>query len=337
LGITHIHSYLVHPAKGLTALQIRGTSVPLTGKLYKLLDTIFSTADQELNIDISFNPSVDGKQQNSCRDLLLAYAGKPGLPVGRRIAERLAKVTDLRSGLGLLFLIAGKEGNEHKLVISRFPTDTAVLAEEKRASLTVAFLERVFMKSAHSYKAVAYQDSSLTSGFWLGRAIDKQINNPVTEVSNYWIVDFLDSGFTTTPAAGTRRLAMAVREAARKATDIEVKSEIVAAVTLAGGLRGRRTSIRGFMQQFGLSPAAVDAIMSELKNPGVADQQFQFDANEFRSQVEYRSVELNNGGMLTAQTYNFDNVFRREIIDDGNRVRFSTEGTVVNDKLRKTK
>jgi hypothetical protein len=175
LGIEHIHTYLVHPAKGFsTAPKIGGTSVPLSGKLYTLLDNIFSTADQELNIDISFNPSADGTQQNSCRDFMLAYIGKPSLPRGRRIAERLAKVTDQRSGLGLLFLIAGKEGNEHKFVISRFPTDTAILAEEKRASLTVEFLERVFMKSANSYKAVVYQDPSLTSGFWLGRAIQNR-------------------------------------------------------------------------------------------------------------------------------------------------------------------
>jgi hypothetical protein len=339
LGIEYVHTYLVHPNKGSTGgPKIGGTTLPLSGKLFRLLDGIFSTSEKELDIDISFNQSADGKHQNACRDLLLAYVQKPSLPGGRRIAERLAKVTDQRSGLGLLFLIAGKDGKKHKLVISRFPTDTAILAEEKQASLTVEFLERVFMKSANSYKAVAYQDSSLVSGFWLGRAIDKQINSPVTEVSNYWIFDFLASGFQVTPAAGTRRLALAVREAARKADDISVKSEITAAVTLAGSLKGRRTSIRGFMQQFGLSASVVNAIISELKTPAIADEQFQFDADEFKSQVGYRSVELNTGGMLTAEANDFDKIFHREIIDEkGQRVRFSTEGKVIDDKLRKSR
>ena len=192
------------------------------------------------------------------------------------------------------------------------------------------------MKSATSYKAVAYQDSSLTSGFWLGRAIDKQINSRITEVSNYWIFDFLDSGFQTTPAAGTKRLANALREAARKADDIAVKSEITAAVTLAEGLlRGKKTSIRGFIQQFGLSVPATTAIMGELKAPAAADEMFQFDVEEFKTQVGYRSVQLNNGGMLTAETGEFDKVFHREIIDEREeRVRYSTEGRVIDDKLR---
>jgi hypothetical protein len=285
LAIEYIHTYLVHPNKGSpTKAQIGGTAVPLKGKLFRLLQNIFSS-DDELDIAISFNQSLGGKQQNACRDLLLAYVSNPTLPRGPRIAERLAQKSDHRSGLGLLFLIAGKEGKEHKLVISRFPTDTAILAEEKQAALTVEFLERVFLKSATSSKAVAYQDDSLISGFWLGRAIDKQINSRVTEVSNYWVFDFLDSGFQITPASGTRRLALAIREAARKTEDITVKSEITAAATLAGGFGGRRTSIRGFIQHLGLSPPAANAIVSELKAPSVADEQFQFDAGEFKSQV----------------------------------------------------
>jgi hypothetical protein len=194
------------------------------------------------------------------------------------------------------------------------------------------------MKSATSYKAVAYQDDSLISGFWLGRAIDKQINSRVTEVSNYWVFDFLESGFQITPASGTRRLALAIREAARKAQDITVKSEITAAATLAAGFGGRRTSIRGFVQHLGLSPPAASAIVSELKAPSVADEQFQFDAGEFKSQVGYRSIELNNGGVLTAESEDFDQVFHRENLDEeGQRVRFSTVGEVVNDKLRKSR
>src|SRR6516225_10973263 len=38
-----------------------------------------------------------------------------------------ALTTYNRSGLGLLFLISGREGQKHKIVISRFPTDTASL------------------------------------------------------------------------------------------------------------------------------------------------------------------------------------------------------------------
>src|SRR5262249_36937431 len=156
-----------------------------------------------------------------------------------------------------LFLISGREGRNHKIVISRFPTDFAILAEENQEDLTVEFLERVFMKSATSYKAALYQDGSFDPGFWLGRAVDKQINSRVAQVSDYWILDFLDSDFQVTGPQGTRRLGIALRNAAKKAGNVHVKSEIAAAVTLATRLRGTRTSIREFEGHFGLSPEAV--------------------------------------------------------------------------------
>jgi hypothetical protein len=339
LPIAHIHTYLVHPSRGSGAVpKIGGTTVPLSGKLFKLLDSIYSKSDKECKIDIAFNHNAGGAQQNDCRDLIIKYLSKPTLPNGRCIANRLAAKTDQRSGIGLLFLISGMEGQNHKILISRFPTDVAILAEEKRQTLTVAFLERVFMKSATSYKAVVYDDSSLHAGLWLGRAVDKQINSGIAEVSNYWIFDFLDSNFKTTAAAGSRRLGAVLRNAAAKSEDIVVKSEIAAAVTLAGSLKGRSISIQDFEQQFGLSPAARQAIDKELSMPGLATENFQFDFDEFSTQVGYRSVELNNGGVLTAQSSDFDNVFHREVVDPkAQKVRFSTEGKVISEKLRKAK
>jgi hypothetical protein len=338
LAVTRIHTFLVHPKKGSAGTpQIGGTKVPLSGKLFRLLDNIFSTSEDELNIDIAFNRSADGRQRNPCRDLVIDYVRSPTLANGRRIAERLSKVTDQRSGLGLVFLIVGNEGANHKIVISRFPTDTAILAEEKQASLTVEFLERVFMKSANSYKAVEYQDATFGTGsFWVGRAIDKQINSPYSELSNYWIVDFLDSTEQVTAAAGTRRLAMALREAAKKAADVQVKSEIVAAATLAGGFQGKRITVSEFVRQLGLSREAAETIISELRNVEEANEYFRFDTDEFKSHVGYRSVELSNGGMLTAEADVFEDVFHRQEIGR-RRVRYSTEGEVVNEKLRKSK
>lgn len=329
----------MHPGKGSeTVPRIGGVQVQLRGQIFNLLDQIYSKSDRECNIDISFNQSADGTQQNPCRDLIVDYLSDPTLARGRLIAERLETVTTHRSGLGLLFLIAGKEGRDAKIVISRFPAHSAILAEEDARTLNVEFLERVFMKSATAYKSVVYQDSSMASGFWKGRAIDKQINIPEVQLSTYWIAEFLDSDFRTTSAAGTRRLAVALRDAAKKSGDVTVKSEIAAAVTLARNLGGRRLSIRDFGDRFGLSEAAMAVIYSEIKAPHLAEEQFQFDQEEFSNQVAFRSVELDSGGMLTAESAEFDTVFEREILDEAEqRVRYSTEGRVVSEKLRKSR
>ena len=265
-------------------------------------------------------------------DLILTYLGGPTLARGRHIVERLEAVTTHRSGLGLLFLIVGSEGKDYKVVISRFAAHSAVSAEEDQQNLSVEFLERVFMRSVHAYKAVLYRNPSLITGFWLGRAVDKQINNQ--ESSNYWIAEFLDSDLRTTTAAGTRRLAVALRDAAKRTADVGVKSEIAAAVTLATGLRGQRLSISDFTKHLRLSDAAKRAVSDEVRGVGTLEERFQFDLDEFTRHVAYRTVELDSGGLLTADAMTFDNVFHRDVIDEPeHKVRYSTEGRVISERL----
>ena len=335
MAVQRIHTFVVHPRKGAVgAAPINGTAIKLEGKMFALLENIYAKSDQECDVHITFRPALDGKQQNDCRDLITAYLNDPSLENGRAIAERLEQHTDGRSGMGLLFLISGKEGRDHKLVLSRFPTDNAIYVDEDPKKLVVEFLERVFMKNKASYKAVAYQDASLRAGFWNGRAVDRQLNTPAGEFSNYWMLDFLSSQLTVTAAAGTRRLANALRNAAKN-SDLQVKQEIIAAATLAAGLAGQRTSIDDFIQRFGLSQGARAAIAGELKTPALAQENFQFDLAEFRDLIAFKSVELDNGGTLTAPSQTFDDVFRKEETGDvDGDVRFITEGRVVNEKLK---
>jgi hypothetical protein len=110
LPITHIHTYLVHPAKGIAVPDaIGGSELPLNGKMFRLLRDVYDRAETECDVAISFNRDETGAQRNVCRDLLVAYAGGPTLVRGRRIAERLAIYTDNRPRMGLLFLVVGRE------------------------------------------------------------------------------------------------------------------------------------------------------------------------------------------------------------------------------------
>ncbi len=191
------------------------------------------------------------------------------------------------------------------------------------------------MKNKTSYKSAMYRDTSLRGGLWSGKAIDKQ-TGPAGGGSDYWIADFLLSALKITPRQGTRRLGTALRDAIRK-SGIDVKQEIIAAATLAGRLGRETISINEFEQRFNLSPDARDAIGMELKSPRLAAERFQFVAAEFNDLLAFRSTELSNGAMLTAPSANFDDVFKQEIVDAAKReVKFSTQGTVINDKLKPT-
>ncbi len=339
MSIEHIHSYLVRPGKNSDGpSRIGGAIVPLSGQIFGVVEDVYRKSDAECSIEISFDRESNGIQRNPCRDLVLAYIGEPSLENGRNIATTLESVTDRRSGVGLLFLILGSEGSDKKLIISRFPTNSAILAEEDQNTLSIEYLERVFMKSHTSYKAVLYRASSLTTGFWLGRAVDRQLNDRAGQPSDYWISDFLKSGFRTTAAAATRRLAKSLQAAAKKASDLTVKREIAAAVTLASSLGRERLSIDQFGQRFNLSEPSKAAIAAEFKSPTILAETFEFDRDEFCAQVAYRTVEMDTGGLLTAPSSEFENVFHRVVLDEQQeRVRFLTEGKIVSEKVGKAK
>jgi hypothetical protein len=334
MPIQSLHTYLVHSNKNaLEPRPIGGAEVPLEGMVFSLLSEVYEKSDYECAIDISFNASPDGMQFNPCRDLLQQYIRNRSIESGRGLAERLGSFTTNRSGLGLLFLIYGLEGNEHKLVVARFPAKSGILAEEAPNELNVAYLERVFMRSATAYKAVVFKGDSIENHFWRGKAVDRQINSRDIETSAYWIVDFLDADLLTTSALGSRRLAIAIKDAARDTADLTVKQELVAVATLANGLANQITTPRQFTEHFGLSAAAKDAILARIP-AHLHDENFRLDHGEFKRQVSIKSVKLDNGALLSGDTEQFDELFLRENVGGG-EIKFSTVGRIIAEKLEK--
>jgi hypothetical protein len=334
MDVNVIHSYLVHPDKGAdTQTTIGGTEVKGKSRLIDMLTRIFTAAPGECKHDIFFTPNAAGEQQNDCRDLLLGYINKPTRGHGLAIAKRLQSVTTHRSKLGLLFVMLGSKGKHKRLVVSRFPADHGILADENESELDVHFVERVFMQSASAYKSAVYEGSA-DAHFWKGKAVDKQINSDVS-VANYWIRDFLRSDFAVTGAAGTRRFAVSLRSAIAKADTVAVKQELSSLAHLLPNMDGKVKSSSQILEDYSLSPAAALLVRQQFPNEKVFLESFKFGADEFAQHVAFRSVELNNGAVLTAAANEFNEVFTQQ--KTGNQVRFSTVGEIVDDKLRKTK
>lgn len=326
---------MIHPAKGIDSVpEVAGTQVPKSGQLHAMLKEIFDRASRECDIEIQFRPDESGRQNNATRSLLTSYVDSPTLPTGRSIAERLQSVTTRVPGLGLLFLMTGAENGQSRFVASRFPADNGIIAEETDDALSVEFIERVFMKSAKSYKSVFYESKSTKGGFWNGRAVDRQISG-ARQISDYWIRDFLESELRTTSAAGSRRLAVAMRDATRSAEDVPVRQELVAAAQIIAGLGGAVGSGRALVGRLGLSAEALGELELAFPRTELLDESFELDAEEFSRHLNYRMVETDQGALLIAESSSFDDVFDREVVDEEQVIeRFSTVGRVTDERLR---
>lgn len=316
--------------------HLGGTKVISPGKLFDLMQKIYIDADHECTIDIAFKSDNSTQQKNEFRNDLISYVNKPSISKGRKLATRLELVTTGRSGPGLLFLISGKNGRNKKIVISRFPADVGILAEEKGTSLTVEFLERVFMKNSHKYKSVVFEHPSTQAGFWSGKAIDKQIGSADSQISDYWVFDFLLADFNTTPAAGTRRAALALREAIKATDDLSVRRELSAVTSLLDGLAGKSVSIADIASKYSLSDDAIETIISVLPNDVSYKEKFKFDVAEYGAHIKFRTVDLDNGATVSADVANFDEVFTFKEAAEG-AVEISTVGRVTDAKVTKRK
>jgi hypothetical protein len=337
MAIEHAFTYMVHPQKGdPEAKSINGSAVPLTdGKMFDLLKEVYEKSDRECDIDIAFNPTKEGQPDNPCRNLVRAFAASPTVESGREIAHRLRSFTDGRSGPGLLFVILGREDEAYKVLISRFPADSGILAEEKQSELSIEFLERIFLKSAHSYKAALFRHTSIDGGFWDGRAVDKQTSSPTVLASDYWVGDFLASDFSTTSAAGTKRLATALREATKLTNNPTVKEEIIATATMAKNLNGQTISIEELKVRFSLSDEAFSAIKNSLKNPDTAGETFKFNYSEFSDHLPFRSMVLDSGVTITAPVSKFQELVTEGPSRTDGEPTFIVSGRIVNQRLQK--
>ena len=335
-GIVAMFSFLVHPGKHLEEQPaIGGARLPLSGNLFDMLERHFQSAPEDCDIEIAFLPESGEQQVNACRSEILAVLQSPHIDRARALAARLQGVTTNKSGLGLLFVIVGTSGQAQRICIARFPADFGIIAEEQQSNLRVEFIEKVFMKNAATYKAVVYEGSSLDSGFWTGRATDRQINNSSVAISGYWIKGFLLSDFLTTSATGTRRLAIAITDAIDETNDLGVKEELGAAALLARSLNNQTTSINGFMERFSLSVASREALLRHLKSSACRTDQFTFSAEEFGKHVRYRSLSISNGAVLTAPVNRFDECFTKRRVEEAqDEYEFTTRGRVVDQRLK---
>jgi hypothetical protein len=337
MPISHAFAFLIPPGKsGDQHSEISCKSISSgPGKLFEMLTEVFSGQDGSQDFEISFNPSSSGKQYNKCRELFIEFVKNPSKECGITIAKRLCDVTDKRSGVGLLFILVGNNGLNKRLVVSRFPTDQAILAEIGDDGLAVEFLEQVFIKRLSSYKAVRLDHQSPSDGFWTGIATDRQAGRSGEHISEYWLKDFLDADFSETPAAGTRRLASALKGAIKASPNSDVKAQIAHASSLAPAVfSGKSISIDQFCDHFGFSAAAKETVKNQLSKPGLSSKKFKFDEKEFKNTVLYRTIEINNGAILTAPNEDFENVFSKEEVSRG-VVKFITQGQVRDQRLAK--
>lgn len=337
MNLKNITCYLVHPMKHeKTKITPIETKLKSTSKVYKKIESIFSDAEQECLSEIIFKPDADGRQKNTFKEKLKDYSEKQNSANGRAIANALQDVTNKQSGLGLFFIAYGEDGTKKKIVLSRFVAEEGISAKANSNKLSLEFVEKFFMKKSTSYKSALFKGVGDLKGMIGGAAVDKQASSDKDGLARYWTNDFLQCMPKTTPAEGTIRLAKKLQETLKGTSDISIKEEITSAITLIKNCNGQLMSAKNFCSQFKVSEVTKKAIKDAFKHDQLFDEEFLFDSNEFHNLISFKSIELNTGVLITADSYGFDEKVSVREAENG-VVNITTSGKIVDEKLMKAK
>jgi hypothetical protein len=129
-------------------------------------------------------------------------------------------------------------------------------------------------------------------------------------------------------------LALRVKDAIANAKDANVKSEIISAASLLKNMSEKPLSGDLFCKQYTLSEDAKNLVAHAFKSDALFTESFLFDSSEFEKVLSYKSVELDNGALISANAYSFNDVFQmnRAENDDSGTVHVTTSGKIVNEK-----
>jgi len=331
MNIKHIYGFYIAPL--VEQKPIAQATLPLAGKLYKSIQRTFNDADRECKLPITFTPD-NGTQSNSVRAAILDIIQTQKISSCKPLIDGLAKLTNQRSGACLVFIIHAVEGAKHKLLISRYKAEEAMVMNENETKLSVELIENAYLKKAYTYKGALYIGSNMNRDFWDGAIVDQQVNNGIKEVTNYWIKDFLQSDFKITSARGSRMAAKALKKAIADAEDVLTKQELMSAVVTMRTSHAQTISIESLLTQRMISSETVEAVRSSLESPELFDTNFVFDHDEFKAIANYKAVYLNTGGVLIADAAGFDRIITQTDIAGTDEKKFETTGKVINEEVR---
>lgn len=173
--------------------------------------------------------------------------------------------------------------------------------------MSIRLLEDAFSRQSSYFKSAFFQGNQSDSSFWRGKVEDRQAKSRVTEVAEYWAVDFLLSIPALTPARGTKILSRAIRKILRKTVDVQLKDVIISAALIIKRMSGRRITFRDFAHNY--FPNELHEPFFELIDiPEILDNVFELDQRTLNEELRIKSIAINNEVIVRGLLDTFDNL-----------------------------
>ena len=320
-------------------LQVESRILDTKNKAFNYFLNIFQRALGDCKTEIQFK-SPELNQSNEVRSHILkiisANSQKQKEKSARSLAERLASVTDERSGNGLFVVLEGQKLQTTRILLNRFRADEVVFTRHSKQELIIGFLDEAFTKRSHFYKSAVFEDIPSDRSFWRGFAIDKQIVSSTNkEISSYWITDFLEAQSAITSVQGTMNFAKAMKTFLQQADTLSEKEQIISALLGLKNKTDKPISIESICRDY-LSNDLYQRFKVYFRDDYFFNSVFTLDPDTYQSELGSTIVGLENGLIITAPTFDYNKYVKEELLPDG-ATQVSLSGKLQDKKLAKEK
>lgn len=331
--------YIVESCKGLETSEIEGLVLGSQIDVKVIPATfflpLFSTPPADYPLDIAF-VSENSTQTNEVRTLIrrIAINGSADKEDdSRKLALRLASVTDKRSQSGLFVILAGIKDDSHRILLWKFPADESLRAHITKGSIRIELIESAFSKRAMYYKAAMFEGSAAETSFWKGKVEDNQAKYTMGEAAEFWIEDFLSARSVLTDVHGTRVVSKALRMLIDKTESADTKQGLVAAARVLRGRSGRQISLNDIANDYVPEESRAD-FLEATGPPEVAQQRFRLDRQILESQLRFKSIMLDSKFMVKGPLEEFDDAVTITPTGEDEEVEVSLKGRVTSESVK---
>lgn len=322
-----------------------GGQLPIKAALRKALDRSLLSAREGGNLTevvLNVDRVPGGARSSVVRDAVrgLAFGAiAPGRGSALELARQLSRAMDERSPECLLLIAAYKEKgkDERQVAAWIFPQDEAFrFSPGGNAGSDIELLTEIFSRTSGLRKMAFFAGKDIKSHFLKGQVLDFQQGRR-DDVSDFWVERFLEAKLAITPAAGTKVLAEALRNAS-KAPDLSLveRRQVHAAAVAINVMPQGSLSLEGVANQF-LTGKAKEVFLATAENDETRTSTFKLDHAALQERLGVRNFHLPEDVWVSAP---IDQVgdgkvvqLAEEMDGDGAVERLRVEADVLEDRL----
>jgi hypothetical protein len=314
---------------------VQGSELAHSGPLWSRFEAL---ATRKLTHPVSVRFTLDENGKISpVRTLIMNIAkNKDRAALARELAIRLAQAKDDRTKPGL-FIVAVHTGETGTSVhLWHFPNGDTFAAKIDGGRMKVDVLNNAFGAEHSLFKSAAFASRpTARTGYEKGTVEDRQAKLPASAASAYWIYRFLGARLAVNAAEGTETVVAAFNSLFKRVgKDIDLGTQLAhGAAALAN--RSNETLSFADIARHNVPQELRDGFLKVVGKQYDPNQVFTLDRALLSAGLQYRVTTLRTGVSLIAPLATYDDLVQTTK-SNGGRVRLTTEGTVLKQRVRRS-